>query len=263
MCFCVHPQAACPHVRITLAAMALPIVPWSFEDQDSFLERWAEQIATMDNSGGNSLWIWLLCRVRQVVATARQPSRNMYFGSPALANQFLFFQPVGAVCWTDGRRGTQQLPRRREEVESRWWPCLVVVREGDCWWPFYCPALAWQWARPWSIHRSRVFLLRDRLAAVEDGDADEAAALEEEGADEESDEEEDGDAHALRAGESHADRDDSSDPGWEFLADSCPTMTPAAPAHPSLHASSSIRDDPLGAGEIAVQDDYLELDKLD
>ena len=38
---------------------------------------------------------------------------------------------------------------------GRWWPCIVAIDSNDTI-PFYCPALAWQRARPWTIHRSRV-----------------------------------------------------------------------------------------------------------
>ena len=64
---------------------------------------------------------------------------------------------VPAFVWADGSQqqqlteyGTQQLTEY-----AKWWPCIVLVCDGKVW-PFYCPALAWQRARPWGVHPSRV-----------------------------------------------------------------------------------------------------------
>ena len=40
---------------------------------------------------------------------------------------------------------------------EQWWPCIfTTVHIHDEYFPYYCPALAWQGSRPWMIHRSRV-----------------------------------------------------------------------------------------------------------
>ena len=37
-----------------------------------------------------------------------------------------------------------------------WWPCIVIWEENTLELAFYCPALAWQNARPWGVHVSRL-----------------------------------------------------------------------------------------------------------
>ena len=37
-----------------------------------------------------------------------------------------------------------------------WWPCSVIWEENTFELAFYCPALAWQNARPWGVHVSRL-----------------------------------------------------------------------------------------------------------
>lgn len=65
-----------------------------------------------------------------------------------------------AVIWANGSSESSQCrPLSLNEIDSQWWPCVVCSLPDDrgCL-PFYCPALAWQRARPWYAHHSRVFL---------------------------------------------------------------------------------------------------------
>ena len=76
------------------------------------------------------------------------------------------FQTDGAGRWTwaiiyaDASSSEQQ--EKSVEVATgleRWWPALVADIPGLDKLPVYCPGLAWQYARPWFVHRSRVQLL--------------------------------------------------------------------------------------------------------
>ena len=64
-----------------------------------------------------------------------------------------------AYIWADGASsGSQQRPLTEIKADERWWPCIVATVDGtDDEIPMYCPALAFQSARPWYCHRSRIF----------------------------------------------------------------------------------------------------------
>ena len=70
--------------------------------------------------------------------------------------------PIFAVVWSDGcSEGSLSRPYSEAEVYSygsQWWPCIVLDTGADLL-PFYCPALAWQGARPWYCHRSRLWIV--------------------------------------------------------------------------------------------------------
>ena len=39
---------------------------------------------------------------------------------------------------------------------GEWWPVIFAVSEGGVCHPAYCPGLAWQNARPWFAHTTRL-----------------------------------------------------------------------------------------------------------
>ena len=64
------------------------------------------------------------------------------------------------VIWADGiSEGSQMSPRKSTGEGESWWPALIVAPTNgaqECV-PMYCPALAWQGARPWWANVDRVW----------------------------------------------------------------------------------------------------------
>ena len=87
---------------------------------------------------------------------AKIPPRNFGTIGWAWYNAIHSGQWLGGYAWCDGcSRASQTAPLALNDPGCRWWPCIVAIDSNDTI-PFYCPALAWQRARPWTIHRSRV-----------------------------------------------------------------------------------------------------------
>ena len=65
---------------------------------------------------------------------------------------------VPCLVWADGKKGSQTTPYVQPEPWEHWWPCIClnITPNAAGLLPFYCPALAWQNARPWWVHVSRV-----------------------------------------------------------------------------------------------------------
>lgn len=63
-----------------------------------------------------------------------------------------------AAVWSDGTKGSQISPMGTHALPyEQWWPCVVLPSaESLELVPFICPALAWQDARPWGAHVSRI-----------------------------------------------------------------------------------------------------------
>ena len=68
-----------------------------------------------------------------------------------------------AIIWTDAGSSQRQATPVEDSIGGeRWWPAIVADIPGLAILPVYCPGLAWQSARPWFVHRSRVqFLPQD------------------------------------------------------------------------------------------------------
>ena len=81
-----------------------------------------------------------------------------------------------AIIWTDAGSSQRQATPVEDSIGGeRWWPAIVAdIPELDIL-PVYCPGLAWQSARPWFVHRSRVqFLPQDAPWIFPDEDEEDA-----------------------------------------------------------------------------------------
>ena len=65
-----------------------------------------------------------------------------------------------AIIWTEAQSSQRQSTPVEDSIGGeRWWPAIVADIPGLDILPVYCPGLAWQSARPWFVHRSRVQIL--------------------------------------------------------------------------------------------------------
>jgi len=136
------------------AASAIPPMTWGGATPAAFLAQWAGIIAVQDPHGKEEdPHVYLIKKLFQTLETVRRPG--------SYGHQFWTAGPsscVPAFVWADGspqqltEYGTQQLTEY-----AMWWPCIVLVCDAQTpVLPFYCPALAWQQARPWGVHVTRV-----------------------------------------------------------------------------------------------------------
>ena len=124
--------------------------------RDVFLQDWENQARSMDPAGYTgcrSVHEWMFQRM---FIMCQNPPRHFGTIGWAWYNAIHSGQWIGGYAWCDGCScASQTAPLALNDPGCRWWPCIVAIDSNDTI-PFYCPALAWQRARPWTIHRSRV-----------------------------------------------------------------------------------------------------------
>ena len=86
----------------------------------------------------------------------RQGSRPGWLGFLRHARRTILVRPMPRL----GRqqKKSQTTPLVQPECGEQFWPCIClnITPNVAGLLPFYCPALAWQNARPWWVHVSRV-----------------------------------------------------------------------------------------------------------
>ena len=132
-------------------------VRWSDEAVDSFYKKWDDQVRWNDPNGfcaaGNA-YAYMEKRLREKVF-GNKPGCCGYEWACALQSKQEIFR---AIVFTDGASEASQCSEfTTPSPGENWWPCIVILKDGLL--LFYCPALAWQWAKPWYCHPSRVFFL--------------------------------------------------------------------------------------------------------
>ena len=138
------------------AASAIPPMTWGDATPEAFLAQWAGVIAVQDPHGKEEdPHVYLIKKLFQTLETIRRPGSFGWRFREAGPSSC-----VPAFVWADGspqqltEYGTQQLTEY-----AKWWPCIVLVCDAQTLvLPFYCPALAWQGARPWGVHITRLRL---------------------------------------------------------------------------------------------------------
>lgn len=80
---------------------------------------------------------------------------------------------IACLVWADGTH-SQSTSLTAPLPGEQWWPCIILDVEPTSAGlvPFYCPALAWQDARPWAVHISRVRSVGNRMHAHSDAISD-------------------------------------------------------------------------------------------
>lgn len=102
-----------------------------------------------------SIWEYEEYKLVEILETARRPGQAAWAWRSSLPNI------VHGFIWSSGCSEGQQSIRwdaANAAIEcNQWWPVIWAVLPDTALWPMYCPALAWQGARPWFCHRSRVW----------------------------------------------------------------------------------------------------------
>ena len=148
-----HPSAS--GYGRNIPACAIPIMIGGDANPGDFLAGWARRIERHDPSWEGRFnedpHEYLVRNLFQTLSFIKKPNPYGW--------QFLTAGPSRCIrCYVlcDGSP-QQRLPLGATTSGfDMWWPCIVLWQEGTSELAFYCPALAWQNARPWGVHVSRV-----------------------------------------------------------------------------------------------------------
>jgi len=121
----------------------------------AFMKLWQRQIDEQDPSGfkqyGPDPHEYLVAKLFRTLSIIKKPNPNGHaFWAAGPSRCIPCF-----VCadGSPGQRTELGTPMSDPEI---WWPCIVILEGNTFLVPFYCPALAWQHARPWNVHVSRL-----------------------------------------------------------------------------------------------------------
>ena len=123
---------------------------------NAYRETWVARIKRRDPEfltlGKNDIYLYLMCKLSYILKTKKSIGQAGWAWSGC---------PVAAIrcgrMWACGGK-EQEHPLGFEDDEGQWWPIIFLQiatgPDGRC--PTYCPGLAWQNARPWFAHLSRI-----------------------------------------------------------------------------------------------------------
>ena len=127
----------------------------------AFYDEWSGTICMHDrmfwtnqrlNAGESDVYQYLQLKLRQVLNQVRRVGQAGWSFRQSDMKSI-----TNCLVWADGTH-CQETPLTLPSSNERWWPCIVLMDDSahlDLK-PFYCPALAWQNARPWYVHVSRI-----------------------------------------------------------------------------------------------------------
>ena len=153
--------------------MSLRRLPQTHVSALRCIDDWSLKIATADPHAraragpfGVDVYEYLESRLKSGLNSWRSPGqaawqwwRGMNPGPTASGSRV-----VKCLVWATGASESHQTaPLGTPMIGEQWWPCIVLLPPGkdnfeiSPSWPFYCPALALQGARPWFVHHTRIF----------------------------------------------------------------------------------------------------------
>ena len=123
-----------------------------------FFKQWEKTIQEMDGAvfrqSGYNIYKYLMEKLSHVLNTKRSIGMSGWAFAQARATDY-----VAGVVWADGSHA-QLSPLIQPRAGEQWWPCIFLNDPFSLACPsqraFYCPALAWMDARPWTVHEDRV-----------------------------------------------------------------------------------------------------------
>ena len=143
--------------------MSIRQVKWSVESKTSFLAQWSERIRREDLAGweecGGDVYMFMIMKLQRRLAGGRLGQAGWSMHAALMSDQIRH-----GVIWADGYSESSQTSLRQSNgVGETWWPALIQVAPGPpsvALVPMYCPALAWQNARPWWANPDRLWISR-------------------------------------------------------------------------------------------------------
>ena len=154
----MHPQnGGVPGLQVPPLPLAPPIVEmeWrSLTHQEQFLANWQREI----RANGDGTWLdraqgdvyrYLIIRLSYRLSRYRRNRQAAW----AFRGTPLHLIRCGCIFSQGGHE--QESPLMPNEP-GEWWPVIFAVSEDGVCHPGYCPGLAWQNARPWFAHTTRL-----------------------------------------------------------------------------------------------------------
>ena len=134
---------------------------WSSVESRRLLERKFIQEAALYDPEGitracHSLWVWLIYKLGVAIRDKKPIGKVAWEFVPHVVGDIRY-----GFVWSFGNTEQEQpLPpglskERMREYGCQWWPVIWIYVDGML--PVYCPGLAWQGARPWRAHRTRIY----------------------------------------------------------------------------------------------------------
>ena len=151
------------------AVLARPKLCWgSAENRIDYYDNWKGRVACMDPSwlhrGKDDVYLYLILKLAHLMRSGNKIGPATWMFRDRQVNAIHY----GCVWGHGGKEQEEPLPIKDTEIQmagSQWWPIIWVeprwshtncVDKRDWLLPVYCPGLAWQSARPWFAHPSRV-----------------------------------------------------------------------------------------------------------
>ena len=151
----VSPFSLAPMPVADARAVSIPQMAWGSANPVSFLKHWARRIAVQDPLGveqyGEDPHVYLVAKLFRTLSIIKKP--NSYGQAFWAAGPSRCIPCFVCADGSPGQRTELGTPMSDPEI---WWPCIVILEGNAFLVPFYCPALAWQHARPWDVHVSRL-----------------------------------------------------------------------------------------------------------
>ena len=136
-----------------------PMIWGCAQIREDFEQDWVQRIDANDavrfRHADRDVWLYLIQQLAAVIQRGNKIGRAAWLFSSRKVGDF----HCGYVWAHGGREQEEELPSGSAAdimaAGSQWWP-VVWVFIGGVLVPVYCPGLAWQRARPWFAHCSRL-----------------------------------------------------------------------------------------------------------
>ena len=144
----VSAKKVCLHCSVVIQPME-----WGEASPTAFFNLWKREIAMRDSEffhrSGSAVYSYLIAKAFSIANTVKAPGQAGWAFRNATPSDVM-----RCVVWADGTKD-QTTPLGVARADERWWPCIILRVDEEVV-PFYCPALCWANARPWTVHITRV-----------------------------------------------------------------------------------------------------------
>ena len=118
-------------------------------------EDWQQTVDSMDPcwfvASYKNVYLYLVKKIASLIRRNNKIGLGWHFASRKVKDLH-----YGCVWGFGGKEQEEPLTADIYASGSQWWPVIWVYCPDHEKWPVYCPGLAWQNARPWWAHPSRI-----------------------------------------------------------------------------------------------------------